>query len=66
LENIAYGQPNASGQEVMVDARRADRDVLIRALPSRLGHADRRTLHHAIGRAANASDLTIFEKMRHL
>ena len=53
-ENIAYGRPDATEDEIVAAARAAQAHEFIEQLPQGLRHARRRARHHALGRSAPA------------
>ena len=53
-ENIAYGRPDASLEEIEAAARAANADEFIVRLPEGYDTVDRRARLHALGRAASA------------
>ena len=55
LENIRYGRPGASDDEVVAAARAACADEFIRALPDGYADDDRRARHQALRRPAAAA-----------
>ena len=54
MDNIRYGTPNATDEQVRQAARRRTREHLHRAASARLWHASRRARRRAFGRPASA------------